>query len=342
MIQEIEKKEEAKRAVLYLRYSSESQREESIEAQRRECLEYAKKNGIDVIGEYVDRAKTGRNTDRPGFQRMIAESVFHRFNTVLVWKYDRFSRDRGDSAENKKFLEKNGVTVISATEPNVGGSIGILVQSNVEGVNEFYSVELSEKVRRGIDQNILEGKHHGGHLPFGFKVVDHRYVADEKEAPIVKEIFRLYTEDGLNMKQISEKLTKLGYTRNDGRLINHALVEKILANPKYIGILKSAKFVNDEGCPKLIDKETFDKAQRRRKTLAHVGGAFKKDVCFSLTGKLLCGECGRMVNGDSGTSHTGAMHSYYKCKGRKHKHCDLPTFRKEELEDCIAFAIVSA
>lgn len=217
MIQEIVKEKEAKRAVLYLRYSSDSQREESIEAQRRECLDYAKKNQIEVLGEYADRAKTGNNTKRPEFQRMIAESTYKKFNTVLVWKSDRFARDRRDSVVYRKKLAENGVSILSVTEPNVEGSVGILLQSNVEGVNKFYSVELSEKVKRGIDQNVLEEKHHGGHLPFGFKVIDHKYVEDEKEGPIVREIFRLYTEDGLNMLQISQKLAKLGYTRNDGR-----------------------------------------------------------------------------------------------------------------------------
>ena len=173
-------------------------------------------------------------------------------------------------------------------------------------------------------------------------MVDHRYAEDEKEGPIVREIFRLYTEDGLNMLQISQKLAKFGYTRNDGRAINHALVEKILANTKYIGILKSSKFVNDEGCPKVVDKDVFDRAQRRRQSLKHIGGAFKKDVCFSLTGLVFCGECGRMVTGDSGTSHTGRIHSYYKCKGRKHRRCDLPTYRKESLEEGICLAIVRA
>lgn len=106
--------------------------------------------------------------------------------------------------------------------------------------------------------------------------------------------------------------------------------------------MKSSKFVNDEGCPKVVDKDVFDKAQRRRQSLKHIGGAFKKDVCFSLTGLVFSGECGRMVTGDSGTSHTGKIHSYYKCKGRKHRRCDLPTFRKEALEEGICFAIVSA
>lgn len=109
------------KAVIYARYSSDNQREESIEGQIRECTEYAVRNDITVIGSYIDRALSAKTADRPEFQRMIKDSDKGLFNVVLVWKLDRFSRDRYDSAHYKRILKKNGVRVISAKE-NITGN----------------------------------------------------------------------------------------------------------------------------------------------------------------------------------------------------------------------------
>lgn len=99
------------KAVIYARYSSDSQREESIEGQLRECLEFANKIGVDVVANYIDRAMTATSDNRPDFQRMIKDSYKHCFDMIIVWKLDRFSRDRYDSAHYKHILKKNGVKV---------------------------------------------------------------------------------------------------------------------------------------------------------------------------------------------------------------------------------------
>ena len=115
------------RAVIYARFSSDKQNEASIEGQLRECLEYAKYNGIDVIGEYIDRAVSAKTDNRPDFQRMIKDSYKNAFDTVLVWKLDRFARNRYDSAYYKNILKKNGVRVVSAKESISQGADGILL-----------------------------------------------------------------------------------------------------------------------------------------------------------------------------------------------------------------------
>ena len=103
------------KAVIYARYSSDNQREESIEGQLRECKEYAERNGILVLQSYIDRALSAKTDNRPEFQRMIRDSAKGLFDTVLVWKLDRFARNRYDSAHYKSQLRKNGVKVVSAT-----------------------------------------------------------------------------------------------------------------------------------------------------------------------------------------------------------------------------------
>ena len=171
--------EVANKAVFYLRYSSENQTENSIEGQRRECEEFAKKHNIDILGEYVDRAKTGTNDNRPDFQRMIHDSYKKVFGNVIVWKSDRFSRDRLDSLKYRRELFSNGVKVLSVTEPNIDGPMGTLFDSMNDGMNQLYSEELSVKVKRGQNENVINGKSLGGYRPIGYNIVDGRFVIDE-------------------------------------------------------------------------------------------------------------------------------------------------------------------
>ncbi len=330
------------KAVLYCRYSSENQTENSIEGQRRDCTDYAKRYGMTIVGEYVDRAKSATTDNRPEFQRMISESANHGFNVVLVWKMDRFSRSRYDSLKYKSILVNNGVKVISVTERISDSSDGVLIESLIDGISEWYSKDLAEKVDRGIRENVLKGLSIGGVPKFGYKVVDHRYAIDENEGKIVQEMYRLYVYEGLNLNQIAKKLTSLGMRRSDGRPISHHLVEKVLSSDRYIGVLRCSQAVNKEGFPKLIDDDTFRRAQERREQRKHSGGAFREGVEFALKGKIYCGECGELLNGESGTSETGRLFSYYKCKGARKKKCSLKPIRKDLIEGLVITAVRQA
>ena len=157
-------------AVIYARYSSDNQREESIEGQIRECTAYAEKNGITVVKHYIDRALSAKTDNRPDFQQMIKDSEKRLFDIVLVWKLDRFARNRYDSAHYEYQLERNHVKLVSATEPISDSPAGIMVKSILTGMAEYYSAELSEKVVRGMTENVLKGKYNGGTILIGFKV----------------------------------------------------------------------------------------------------------------------------------------------------------------------------
>src|SRR5699024_10167893 len=139
--------------VIYARFSSNNQTEQSIEGQLKICYEYAKNNGYTVVGEYIDRAQSGTTDNRLEFQRMISDSDKHTFEGVLVYQLDRFARNRYDSAINKSKLKKNGVRVISARENISDDASGILVEGVMESMDEYYSAELSQKIRRGMDIN---------------------------------------------------------------------------------------------------------------------------------------------------------------------------------------------
>lgn len=149
------------KGVIYARYSSDNQREESIEGQIRENTAYAEKNGITIVGQYIDRAFSAKTDNRPEFQRLIKDSENKGFDVVIVWKLDRFSRSRIDSAVYKAMLKKNGVRVISATEAISEGAEGVLLESLLEGLAEYYSADLAEKVKRGMTENALKGRSYG-------------------------------------------------------------------------------------------------------------------------------------------------------------------------------------
>lgn len=135
--------------VIYARFSSHSQTEQSIEGQLKVCYEYAESNHYTVVGEYIDRAISGTTDNRAEFQRMISDSDKHTFEGVLVYQLDRFARNRYDSAINKAKLKKNGVRVLSAKENIADDASGILVEGVLESMAEYYSVELSQKIHRG-------------------------------------------------------------------------------------------------------------------------------------------------------------------------------------------------
>lgn len=330
------------KAVLYLRFSSENQREESIEGQRRENTEFCQRKGIEIVGEYIDRAKSATTDARPEFQRMIQESGMGLFDTVVVWKFDRFARNRLDSLTYKEVLRNNGIHLLSATEGMLEGPDSILMESVIDGVSEFYSADLSQKVKRGLTENVMEGKSIGGRPPLGYKIVDGKYVIDEKEGPVVKEIFRLYVEENQSMLAIARHLKEVGMTRSDGEIVDHHIVENAILNERYTGMLRCEGTENPHGFPRLIDPETFQKAGERRHLRKHVGGAFRAEVGYALSGRVFCGSCGSLLIGHSGTSRNGVLHSYYKCDNAiNHKGCHLRPIRKETLEWAVCLGLIN-
>ena len=155
-------------AVIYARYSSHNQREESIEGQLRECKRYAQDNGITVVGEYVDRAISGKTDNRASFQKMIRDAEKDRFSMVIVYKLDRFARNRYDSAMYKAKLKKCGVKLVSAMEQLSDSPEGIILEAMLEGMAEYYSANLAQNIRRGMKENAMKGLATGGGRCLGY------------------------------------------------------------------------------------------------------------------------------------------------------------------------------
>lgn len=328
------------RAVIYARFSSEKQNEASIEGQLRECMEYAKFNSIEVIGNYIDRAQSAKTDHRPEFQHMIKDSYKNLFDTVLVWKLDRFARNRYDSAYYKNVLKKNGVRVVSIKESISQGADGILLESILEGYAEFYSAELSEKVKRGMTENALKAKSNGVRAPFGYYVdeQDH-YQIDEKTAPIVKEIYALYLS-GTRVKDIAKLLTSRG-VKNRGYSMNYNAVFRILTNRKYMGEYKFGDVIIPNAIPALISEKDFNDVQTKMKVNKKAPAKHRSEDDYLLTTKLFCGKCGAMMTGEIGTSHTARQYRYYRCNRSKQHKCDKKTVRKDWIEELVIDEILS-
>jgi Site-specific recombinases, DNA invertase Pin homologs len=299
--------------VIYARYSSDNQREKSIEGQVRECMEYADRYGLAIIGTYIDRAFSAKTDDRPEFQRMIKDSAKRMFEVILVWKLDRFARSRTDSAMNKFILKKNGVKVISAKENISDGPEGIILEAMLEGYAEYYSAELSEKILRGLTENALKGKYNGGGLPLGYTTdSEQHFQIDPMTASIVQEVFTRYA-DGETVAAITSSLKARGLVSSRGAAFNKNSLHDMLKNRKYIGEYRYKDIVHTDMIPPIISKELFTLVQERLEKNKKAPAKKKAIVEYLLTTKLFCGKCGAFMVGESGTSKTGRIYHYYKC-----------------------------
>ena len=317
-------------AVIYARFSSHSQNEQSIEGQLRVCTDYATKQGYNVVGQYCDAAISGKTDDRPEFQRMISDAKKKQFQFVIVYKLDRFARNRYDSATYKYRLKQCGVKVLSAMEQIGDDPTSILLEAMLEASAEYYSVNLSENIKRGRKDSASKGLFVGGAIPIGYKSVDHHLVIDEATSPIIKEAFALYAS-GVPKKDIVSDFTKRGIRNRSGKPYSLSAFQTAFKCETYIGVLHQGETVCE--CPALIDRKTWDSVQTRIEANRRSPAANKAVVEYLLSRKLFCGMCGAAMLGVAGKSKTGAMHYYYTCGTRKRTHqCPKAHEKKDFLE----------
>ena len=328
------------RGVIYARYSSDAQREESIDAQIRENTAFAQRSGIEIVGTYIDRALSAKTDNRPEFQQMIRDSAKKKFDVVIVWRLDRFSRNRYDSAKYKAILKKNNVRVISATENISENPEGILLESVLEGYAEYFSAELAVKVTRGMVENALKAKYNGGTVPLGYTIDENNHFQiDPITAPAILEMFEMYAS-GSTMQEIVDTMNAMGIRSGRGKLITVNGVTRMLHNRKYIGEYRFQDVVIPNGVPAIVPQDLFDRVQERMSSNHKAPAKHKAEDEYLLTTKLFCGHCQRMMVGESGTSRTGQTHRYYKCIGvKKHLGCDKKSVKKDWIEDLVLMYI---
>lgn len=344
------------RAVAYTRFSSDMQREESIEAQLRAIKDFAAKYGYALLQNYADRGISGTTDNRPEFQRMLDDAKKDLFDVVIVHKLDRFARNRADSAIYRKELSKNKVKLISVLENFDDSPESIILQSVIEGYNEYYSKNLKREVMKGLKENALSCRHTGGTPCLGYDVDREtlKLVINEYEANAVKLIFKRYLE-GDGYKTIIQELNRQGFRTKRGQLFGKNSIYEILRNEKYTGVYiynksvevdangkfnRHAQKPEDEiirikdGIPQIISTEDFYLVQEKMKLRKKRTASFKARQDYLLSGKIVCGECGSTYAGNSRKARKNKpLYVSYNCTRKNGSlSCENPGLKKEEIE----------
>lgn len=323
--------------VIYARFSSSSQREASIEEQVKICREYAERNKYVVIQVYSDSAISGKTDDRPQLQKLLSDSSRQMFQAVLVYSIDRFGRNLTQTLTNSDTLSNNGVMLVSVTENFTEDPSGRLFRNMMMAYAQYYSDELSYKIRRGIDYNAERCLFNGGGVPLGYKInKEKKFEIDTDTAPIVKMIYEMYA-DGKTVTEINKYLNSQGYKTSKGREFNKNSLHTILTNKRYLGYYIHGNVETAGGIPQIISDELFEKVAKKLKVNKKAPARARAKVEYLLTTKLFCGHCKEMMTGFSGTGKQGKVYRYYICNGTKTKPktCDKKMVHKDYIEDIV-------
>ena len=333
-------------AICYYRYSSDAQRDASIEQQRELAESYAESRGLHIIKEYEDRAISGTTDDRDGFQDMLYEVKYLKPAYLILYKTDRLSRDRFDLLCARRIIRAAGCEIVYTAEAMPEDEADkVLVESIYDAFAEHYVVQLRRNVERGNNYNATHF-YYNGHKILGYKGKPScKYEIDPDTEPIVKRIYNEYA-DGVPMKQIVTELNNAGLRTTRGNEFTINSLRHILQNRAYLGEYMYRGEYTKGGMPRIIDDDLFEKVQKKLGVNKHGGNrrALKlhpetviehKD--FWLTDHVRCGCCDGLVHGSSGTSGKGRIHYYYVCNNinKKKDRCHLKYIRQEDLEGLV-------
>lgn len=338
-------KNRRKTAVAYARYSSTNQREESIDAQLRAIREYCERENIELIAEFTDEAISGKSDNREDFQNMISQLLKGHLQAdfVLVHKFNRFARNKYDSALYKKKLKDIDIKVVSVSQKIDDTPEGELLEGFLETIDQYYSANLAVEVRKGLRENALKGKHAGGQVLFGYSLDSDGYYVPNENAKIVKRIFEEYAA-GYPKTEICRRLNEEGYRNQRGKKFNTRTLYDLLRNEKYIGnyvytIDKKETIRLDEIIKNPpIDKRLWSEVQTLCEKGSLKGRERKQKRNYLLTGRTFCTECGCPISGGgskrSGGNGKGKLNYYYKCVGKtKYKNgCQSRSLNKDVFE----------
>lgn len=330
--------------VLYLRYSDKNQQELSIEGQLRECTAYCETRGFKIVGSYIDRALSGKYETRDEFQRMIRDAAGENFSFVVVYKLNRFFRNRTEAAIYRKELRQHGVRLLSATEQIPEGRGGIYYEAILEAEAEAYSLGLSEDTQRGMLDAALKCQVTGP-LPMGYKSVPPSGNPKEKArimeidpagAAVVRRAFEMYA-DGQSIAGICATFNNEGIRTHRGKPFQISFLTNLLQNIKYKGVYKyKNEILVEGGCPAIVDERLFEGVQQKLAITKKAPSRGKATAEFFLTSKLFCGHCSESMFGDSGTNKKGQRYYYYSCSGKRKKNtCSKSSVPKDLIENAV-------
>ncbi len=318
-------------AVIYARFSSDMQREESIDAQIRACQQFAIRKGLNVVHIYADRAKSATSVaGRDQYRQMLADAQAHKFDAVIFHKIDRNARNELDYYITKNTLQKLGIRYYySGQDVDTASPEGQLMEGMLMAYAAYYSRNLAEESKKGMRENAYKALFNGGIAPLGYKIVDKKYVIDEKEAPAVRMVFDMYCDDK-GYTTIAKALDLAGYRSKRGTPFAKNSIYDILGNEKYIGryvfgatpkrskgiktrTVDEEAIVIDNIIPPIISKEQWDMVQLKRKQNRRRTNLFRQNANeYLLTGKIFCGCCGGAMSGRVNHKN-GRDYYYYAC-----------------------------
>jgi DNA invertase Pin-like site-specific DNA recombinase len=336
------------RVALYVRVSSDQQAQKdlSIPAQLKLLRRYAKRGKHVIIREWVEPGETATTADRPAFQELIAlaKTKPAPFDALLIWKFSRFARNREDAVTYKALLRRRGIQVISISEPIDDSPTGKLLEGIIETVDEFYSLNLGQDVRRAKAQIAERGGWGSSKAPDGYKIVRkdgiRKLVIDPERAPIIRRIFRM-ARRGISTAHIARELTAEGLRNQDGRPWQQAAISRILRNEAYIGVIvnRRANVRTERAHPPLVSRKTWDATRAsitaRRPSMVHPR---RVNSPYLLSGLLHCAKCGAHMIGERCHNNQGREYRYYTCRTRKsygREKCPQANIRKDRLEAAV-------
>lgn len=343
---------------LYARYSSDNQRVESIVAQLRACREYCQRYGYTIIKEYADEAMTGTNDHRPQFQQMLRDAEAGMFEMVIAHKVDRIGRNEFDYYSNRHKLESYGVQLAFAAQGfDASTPEGALMNNTLIGLAAYYSRNLSKEAKKGLRENVRQGKSTGGRPLFGYRyTADKHYEIDAHEAEAVRILFDMYNA-GYGYLQIAKKLNGMGFRTRLGNLFGKNSLHDLLINRRYIGTAILGKntmtpsgkrnnhrpdpddmLIIEDVCPAIIDKEIFMEAQEKMQMRKRRKGANRAKREYLLSGLIICEHCGQAMTGDTSKNKYGKEYRYYRCPKKTRlgtNVCPNKSISADKLEDLV-------
>ena len=313
------------KAVIYARYSSNNQTEDSIHAQVRACEEYATQQGIKIVGIYKDEAVSGRESKtelRRDYQRMLREVKKHSFDIILVHKYDRVARSIAEHVNLEVRLQTEGIKLIAVGQDFGNSTESKLMKSITWALSEYYSDNLASETKKGHRETALKGLHNGGYPPFGYNVVEQKYVINELEAAYVRKMFNAAL-NCLGFSELIEEMRNAGIKGKRGKEIGYSQISEILKNEKYTGVylysmdeeqsrtdrrIKPNAIRIEDAFPVIVDKATFEQVQKIRQGKKQAG----RRADYLCSGLVYCGNCGAKMHVYTSV-RKGHVYPYYRC-----------------------------
>lgn len=303
-------------AYAYARFSSDNQREESIDAQLRAIREYCEHEQIVLLKVFTDSAFSARTAKRPGFQELFQFIKEHPADMLIVHKLDRFARNRADAAFYKGKLREAGMRLVSVLEPMDEAPESIILEGVLESINEYYSANLSRETKKGMRENTINGVRNGGPCPAGY-IIDRQRLIPGPDAPKVRLMFEMYAEG----KSYGEIEQATGWKKTTLRYM--------LMNETYTGALGKGAEKHEGTHTALVDPKTWEQCQRRMHN-QRMNAANHAKYNYLLSGLCVCGYCGKNMNGVAASNG----HLYYYCRTKGCK-----SWRKEDLEEMILWKL---